>query len=130
MLWSLLKSSLAEVYRRCPEWDALDPTFSNKDGGTASVRAAKLQPNPCRILNTQPIQASPVASTQAASVGLRAHRLSASPSPTATELEDREEEMIDVDARTPTPALNASASGKLNTLSISGRLQSASLRWE
>ena len=102
-----------------------------KDGGTASLRADSSQcynPTLAALLNTQRIHASPAASTHTASVGRRAHRLSASPSPTASELEDREEEMIDVEARMPTPALNASASAGLNTLSLSDRLQSASLR--
>ena len=112
MLWSLLKSSLAEVYRRCPECDALDPVFRNKDGRTASLRADSSQcynPTLAALLNTQRIHASPAASTHTASVGRRAHRLSASPSPTASELDDREEEMIDVEARMQTPALNVSA---------------------
>jgi len=47
--------------------------------------------------------------------------------PTASELEDREEAMVDVEARMPTPALDASASGELNTLSISDRLRVALL---
>jgi hypothetical protein len=67
---------------------------------------------------------TPAASTHnTAPTGRRAHRLSASRSPTASELEDREEAMVDVEARMPTPALDASASGELNTLSISDRLR-------
>ncbi len=134
MLWSLLKSSLAEVYRRCPECDALDPVFRNKDGRTASLRTDSSQsynPTLAAFLNTQPIPASPAASPHnTAPVGRRAHRQSTSPSPTASELEDREEEMIDVEARMQTPALNVSALGELNTLSISDRIQSALLRGE
>ncbi len=82
-----------------------------------------------RIIDNTPDSACPAASTHnTAPVGRRAHRLSASPSPTATELEDREEEKVDVEARLPTQALNASASGELNTLFISDRLPSALLR--
>jgi len=113
---------IAEVYRRSPAWDGVDPTYLDKEAGTASLQSnSTREHNPTldAFLPSPPLPSSQFSQSQGLQlfpgIGDVTPR-SRTASPTQSEQQE-EDEIIELFG----PAPSVSSSDRLTTLYISNR---------